>query len=180
MATSLQKQSAPGLYEETTAIRATRLRFYPKPLIAMMHRPETSSQGQYLIQAKDFSKRTATLPPPGPGEVQLASRSTTLCGSDLHYYGHGRNGSIVIREPLCLGHETAAEVLAVGMNVSGLQAGDKVAIECGVPCSECDLCSEGRYNLCPKLRFRGSGAAFPHFQGSLQEKINHPAQWTHK
>lgn len=145
-----------------------------------MSPPSASSQGQYLLQAKEFSTRKVTLPPPGLGEVQLAPRSTTLCGSDLHYHGHGRNGSINIREPLCLGHETAAEVLAVGADVCGLQVGDKVAVECGVPCSKCDLCSEGRYNLCPKLRFRGSGAAFPHFQGSLQEKINHPAQWTHK
>jgi L-iditol 2-dehydrogenase len=145
-----------------------------------MDHPQASSRGRYLLRAGEFQNKTVSLPKPGPGEVQIAPRSTTLCGSDLHYYSHGRNGSITIKEPLCLGHEFAGEVLAVGDDVHGLQAGDKVAVECGVPCSNCDLCHKAKYNLCPSLRFRGSGSAFPHFQGSMQERINHPAKWTHK
>ncbi|KAJ9613253.1 hypothetical protein H2200_003195 [Cladophialophora chaetospira] len=139
----------------------------------------TVSRGHYLVQSKELSTKHTELAPPGPGEVQIAPKCTTLCGSDLHYYNHYRNGSIMIKEPLCLGHESAGEVVMIGSGVKNRQIGDKVAIECGVPCSECESCTGGRYNICPKLRFRGSGAAFPHYQGTMQEKINHPARWTH-
>ncbi|KAK5214072.1 hypothetical protein LTR41_000264 [Exophiala xenobiotica] len=140
----------------------------------------TSSRGHYLVQSKAFQAKDIQLAPPGPDEVQIAPRSTTLCGSDLHYYTHYRNGSITVREPLCLGHESAGEVVMIGSEVKDRRVGDKVAIECGVPCLECEFCLGERYNLCPKLRFRGSGAAFPHFQGTMQGKINHPARWTHR
>lgn len=30
------------------------------------------------------------------------------------------------------------------------------------------------------MRFRSSGKSFPHFQGTLQERINHPARWCYK
>lgn len=140
----------------------------------------TLSHGQYLLHPKQFETRDVEIGRPGQDEVLIAPRSTTLCGSDLHYYNHGRNGSILIREPLCLGHEFAGQVIAVGCAVESVQPGDKVAIECGVPCSKCELCIDQRYNLCQQLRFRGSGSAFPHFQGSLQSEIIHPAKWVHR
>ena len=70
--------------------------------------------------------------------------------------------------------------MAVGADVRGFSNGDKVALEVGVPCAECSYCSERRYNLCPSMRFRSSAKSFPHFQGTLQERINHPAEWCHK
>ena len=138
-----------------------------------------TSRGQYLTAARDLRTQERTLSPPQADEVQIAVRSTTLCGSDLHYYQRGRNGSIEVREPLCLGHEAAGEVVAVGSKAAA-RVGDRVAVECGVPCDECELCQAQRYNLCPKLRFRGSGSAWPHFQGTMQTRINHPARWTHR
>jgi len=112
--------------------------------------------------------------------VQVAVQTTGLCGSDLHYYNHYRNGDIIVQEPLTLGHESAGVVCAVGSQVKDLEVGDKVALEVGLPCMECALCQEGRYNICKKLRFRSSAKSFPHFQGTLQERINHPANMCHK
>lgn len=124
------------------------------------------------------------VPAPAPAEVQIAIRSTTLCGSDLHYYQNYRNGSFRVREPLCLGHESSGQVVALGSEVGkinpSLKVGDLVALEVGVACDKCDFCQGGRYNLCPQLRFRGSGAKYPHYQGTLQERLNHPARWVHK
>lgn len=34
---------------------------------------------------------------PAPGEAQVAVKATGLCGSDLHYYLHGRNGEYVLQ-----------------------------------------------------------------------------------
>jgi len=64
--------------------------------------------------------------------------------------------------------------------VSGFQNGDKVALEVGLPCDTCERCQEGRYNICKEMKFRSSGKSFPHFQGTLQEKINHKAKWCYK
>lgn len=112
--------------------------------------------------------------------MQVAVQTTGLCGSDLHYFNHYRNGDIIVQEPLTLGHESAGVVVAIGSQVKDFEVGDKVALEVGLPCMECELCQEGRYNICKKLRFRSSAKSFPHFQGTLQEKINHPANMCYK
>ena len=145
-----------------------------------MHLPTTST-GQFLHGAKDLRVETRPIPTPRPSEVIVAVRSTTLCGSDLHYYSHFRNGSILVREPLCLGHESAGEVVAVSEagGKTHLKVGDRVALEVGVSCQDCELCREGRYNICTHLRFRSSGSKFPHYQGTLQEYVCHPANWLH-
>jgi L-iditol 2-dehydrogenase len=133
-----------------------------------------------LHGSKDLRIETRHLHPPAPGEVQVAIRSTSLCGSDLHYYSHYRNGDIIVREPLSLGHESAGVVVDVGSNVGDLKVGDKVALEVGQPCGICARCLEGRYNICPEMKFRSSAKSFPHAQGTLQERINHPARWCYK
>lgn len=98
----------------------------------------------------------------------------------MHYYTYYRNGDIQVREPLSPGHEAAGIILAVGPGVEGLEVGDKVALEVGVPCDECEDCHAGAYNICEKLRFRSSATKFPHYQGTLQERLNHPSKWVHK
>lgn len=124
---------------------------------------------------------SVSLPPPGPLDLQIDIRSTTLCGSDLHYFNHYRNGDIIVTSPLALGHESSGIVTAVGNSIaSEWSVGDRVALEVGLPCESCDMCKGGRYNICAGMRFRSSAKAVPHFWGTLQETINHPAKWCHK
>ncbi|PPJ53620.1 hypothetical protein CBER1_00862 [Cercospora berteroae] len=137
-------------------------------------------QASVLHAAKDLRVEKREVPAPEANEVQIRIASTGLCGSDLHYYSHFRNGDILVREPLSLGHESSGIVAAVGSAVTNFQPGDRVALEVGLPCEKCQRCQEGRYNICPNVRFRSSGKAFPHFQGTLQEKINHPARWVYR
>lgn len=121
-----------------------------------------------------------TLEEPGVGELQIAVRSTGICGSDVSYYKKFANGDLCALEPLSLGHESSGVVVGIGLQVSGFGLGDRVALEVGVPCDTCSICRKGRYNLCKKLRFRSSAKSYPHYQGTLQERINHPARWCHK
>ncbi|KAI9755037.1 MAG: hypothetical protein M4579_004440 [Chaenotheca gracillima] len=135
----------------------------------------------YIISKEligDQERRRLELP--GSEELQVSVRSTGLCGSDLHYYNHYRNGDILVREPMSLGHESSGVVSAVGSAVKGFKVGDRVALEVGLPCQVCHQCTQGRYNICKELRFRSSAKSFPHFQGTLQDKINHPAAWCHR
>ncbi|KAF8483824.1 GroES-like protein [Russula ochroleuca] len=132
-----------------------------------------------LYSPKDIRVDVRALWPPQQGQAQVAVVSTGLCGSDLHYYLHGRNGDFALQSPLVLGHEAAGIVTAVGPGVKNLFVGQRVAIEAGVMCKNCDYCLKGRYNLCKKLRFASSAKTFPHLDGTLQERMNHPAHVLH-
>ncbi|RMZ04733.1 hypothetical protein D0860_06243 [Hortaea werneckii] len=56
--------------------------------------------------------------------------------------------------------------------------GDRVALECGVPCSKptCTACRTGRYNACPEVIFYSS----PPVPGTLRRYHAHPEAWLHK
>ena len=122
------------------------------------------------IHAKeDLRIEPADTPEAGPGEVLLRLGAAGICGSDLHYYYEGRNGSFVVREPLIPGHEASAVVAAVGSAVTRVKEGDKVAVSPSHACGRCGYCREGREQLCEHMRFLGSASRFPHVQGMFCE-----------
>ncbi|KAJ6156373.1 hypothetical protein N7497_005258 [Penicillium chrysogenum] len=139
----------------------------------------TTTTALVLHGAKDLRLEQRTIPAPSTTEVQVAIRATGLCGSDLHYYSHGRNGDFVVRAPMCSGHESAGTVTATGSAVTTLKVGDRVALEVGLPCRTCALCKQGRYNICKAMQFRSSAKVFPHLDGTLMERTNHPADMCH-
>lgn len=153
--------------------------------------PSNEIQSLVLHGAKDLRLESRPAPLPQAGEVQVTIKATGLCGSDLHYYTHGRNGNFVLQSPMCLGHESAGIVTAVPESSSStngtatstkldLQVNDRVALEVGLPCRLCALCLTGRYNLCPTLSFRSSAKSFPHADGTLQTAITQPAKMCHR
>lgn len=101
----------------------------------------------------DLRLEARPVPEPGPGEVLIEVRSVGVCGSDVHYYEHGRIGDFVVRAPFVLGHEAAGTVVATGPDTTRHEPGQRVAIEPGVPCGRCGECRTGSYNLCPDVRF---------------------------
>ncbi len=122
------------------------------------------------IHAKeDLRIEPAPTPDVGPGEVLVRLGAGGICGSDLHYYFEGRNGSFVIREPLIPGHEASGVVAAIGDGVTRVKPGDKVAISPSHACGRCSYCREGREQLCTAMKFLGSASLFPHAQGMFQE-----------
>jgi L-iditol 2-dehydrogenase len=111
------------------------------------------------------------VPDPGPGEVLIRVGSVGVCGSDVHYFEHGRIGPYVVDRPLVLGHEAGGRIAAVGPGVTTLLAGQRVSIEPGVPCRSCPQCLAGHYNLCPHVRF----FATPPHDGAFAEYVVMPA-----
>jgi len=109
------------------------------------------------------------VPKPGPNEALVKVMAVGICGSDVHYYEHGRIGRFIVDFPFLLGHECAGEVVAVGENVTRVKPGDRVAIEPGVTCGKCQYCKKGRYNLCPDVQF----LATPPVHGSFAQYIVH-------
>ena len=117
---------------------------------------------------------------PAPGEVQVQIGKVGICGSDVHYWEHGRIGDFVVAEPMILGHECAGTVVAVGQNVTHLREGDRVAIEPGVPrlsnAASHFYMKRGRYNLCPDIFF----FATPPDHGAFCTFVNHKADYCFK
>jgi L-idonate 5-dehydrogenase len=107
----------------------------------------------------------------GVNDVELRLGAGGICGSDLHYFQHGRVGSFVVREPLIPGHEASGIVARIGAAVSRVKVGDKVAINPSHACGRCDYCLGGRFNLCRHMRFLGSASVFPHVQGMFSERF---------
>lgn len=140
--------------------------------------PNTSA---VLHGPKDLRIEERPYAAPSGDEVQIRVRATGLCGSDLHYYLHGRNGDFALQHSMCLGHESAGEIVALGPDVPGhFSVGDRVAIEAGRFCGSCPKCREGRYNLCKQMRFASSAKTHPHLDGTLQKFMNWPHWLVHK
>jgi L-idonate 5-dehydrogenase len=104
-------------------------------------------------------------------DVRLRLGAGGICGSDLHYWQHGRVGAFVIREPLVPGHEASGVVEAVGAEVTRVKIGDRVAIDPSHACGACDYCKGGRMNLCRRMFFLGSASVFPHAQGLFAQSF---------
>jgi L-iditol 2-dehydrogenase len=114
-------------------------------------------------------------PTPGSHEVLVRVASVGVCGSDVHYFEHGRIGSHVVESPLVLGHEASGEVVAVGSSVTRVALGQRVSIEPGVPDFSCRQCLAGRYNLCEGMRF----FATPPIDGAFAELVTVHEQFAH-
>lgn len=129
-----------------------------------------SSHTSVLHGIRDLRWETRQVPAPGPHEVRVRVRRIGVCGSDVHYYTHGRIGPFVVEAPLVLGHEVMGVVEALGPGVTRLNVGDRVALEPGHPCSRCAHCKRGEYNLCPHMTFM----ATPPVDGALSEFVLWP------
>lgn len=106
-----------------------------------------------------------------PHQVEIQLGAAGICGSDLHYYLHGRAGAFQIREPLTPGHEASGVVVRSGRAAGALAPGVKVAINPSQACGSCAYCRQGRENLCTEMRFLGSASVFPHVQGMFRERF---------
>ncbi|GLI26431.1 sorbitol dehydrogenase [Agromyces rhizosphaerae] len=128
-----------------------------------------------LHGVQDLRIEERPIPVPAAGEVLVKVEATGVCGSDVHYYRHGRIDRYVVDAPMVLGHESAGSVVEVGADVDPGLVGRVVAIEPGIPDGTCAQCRAGRYNLCPAVRFH----ATPPIDGSLADYVVVPAAFAH-
>ncbi len=112
----------------------------------------------------------------GPNDVRIKLHTVGICGSDVHYYQHGRIGPFVVEAPMVLGHEAAGIVVERGAKVKHLQEGDRVCMEPGIPDPNSPASRLGMYNLDPAVRFW----ATPPIHGVLRPTVVHPAAYTFK
>lgn len=120
-----------------------------------------------LNKAGETEVTERPVPEPGHDQVLVRIASVGVCGSDVHYFEHGRIGSYEVREPLILGHEASGVIEQVGSSVDPSRIGQRVSIEPGVPCRSCEYCLSGHYNLCPEVEFY----ATPPYDGAFAELV---------
>ena len=129
------------------------------------------NRAAYMTDPNTMFFKEVPMPEPGPYDVVVKIEYCGICGSDVHYYNKGRIGNYVVSGEFILGHEVAGTVTALGSKVQSLKAGDRVALEPGIPCGRCENCKNGKYNLCKDVIF----FATPPVQGALQNYVKHPA-----
>ena len=124
-------------------------------------------RASYLMIQGVVELREVPVPTLAADEVLVRVAAVGVCGSDVHYFEHGRIGPFEVREPLILGHEVSGTIEAVGAAVDPGRIGQRVAIEPQRPCRDCEQCAAGRYNLCPRMEFY----ATPPIDGAFAELV---------
>lgn len=112
----------------------------------------------------------------GPHDVRIKLHTVGICGSDVHYYTHGKIGPFVVDAPMILGHEASGTVIEVGSAVTTLKEGDPVCMEPGIPDPNSKATQLGMYNVDPAVRFW----ATPPVHGILRPTCVHPEAFTFK
>jgi len=112
----------------------------------------------------------------GRKDVRIKIHTVGICGSDVHYYTHGRIGHFIVNEPMVLGHEASGTVIEVGEDVTHLAVGDRVCMEPGIPDATSRASKLGIYNVDPAVQFW----ATPPVHGCLVPEVIHPAAFTYK
>ncbi len=130
----------------------------------------------YMTGLNKMETREIPVPTVKDADVLVKLEYVGICGSDVHYLEHGAIGDFVVNGDFILGHECAGEIVKVGKDVTSLQIGDKVALEPGCTCGQCEFCKEGKYNLCPDVEF----LATPPYHGCLENYIAFPANMCFK
>jgi L-iditol 2-dehydrogenase len=123
-----------------------------------------STLAAVLTGARTIQLTDVAVEVPGEGEVLIGVRSVGLCGSDAHWYEHGRIGDTALGRPLILGHEFC------GVIESGPRAGKRVVVDPAIPCLACDQCGDDRLNLCSRVRFAGHAST----DGALRRHLVWP------
>jgi L-iditol 2-dehydrogenase len=130
----------------------------------------------YMTGLNKMETREIEVPVPKANEVVVKMEYVGICGSDVHYYEKGKIGSFIVEGDFILGHECAGEVVETGSTVKGLKVGDKVALEPGITCGQCEFCKAGKYNLCPDVVF----LATPPYHGCLMNYMAFPENMAFK
>lgn len=96
---------------------------------------------------------TLEIPKPGPGEVRIHIGACGICHSDMFTVHNAWPGISYPRVP---GHEIAGTIDAVGTDVTGWNAGDRVGVGWhGGHDGTCDRCRRGDFITCRNLQVPG-------------------------
>jgi len=104
----------------------------------------TTMRGVRLPGGSAIQHVEVDVPEPGPGQVLLAVKASSICGSDIRaiYREHLGTGAEAYQGVIA-GHEPCGQVVRVGEGVTDLAPGDRVVVYHISGCGRCDECRHG-------------------------------------
>jgi L-iditol 2-dehydrogenase len=118
-----------------------------------------------LVETNRIEIQERAVTEPAADEVLVRVCAVGICGSDTHYFAGMRDHEEKTVYPFVLGHEFSGDVAEVGADVEDVEVGQRVVCAPDRPCGACEWCQKGEYNVCPNVKFAGSGG----FEGCLSE-----------
>jgi L-iditol 2-dehydrogenase len=117
------------------------------------------------------------VPECGEDDIIIKTEGCGICAGDLKcrhgaamFWGGGIQPGYV-QPPFIPGHEFLGVAAAVGGNVKGWAAGDRLAADQIVPCGECRFCKDGSYWMCQVHKIFGF---FSDLNGGMAEYVRLP------
>jgi L-iditol 2-dehydrogenase len=68
------------------------------------------------------------IPEVGPNDCLVHIKASGICGSDVHFWKHGRIGPMVVTGDNGLGHESSGVVIEVGSAVTRFKTGKELPL----------------------------------------------------
>lgn len=103
----------------------------------------------YLPGNSTVEVKEVPVPEPGPGEVLIKTKSSTICGSDIRaiYREHLGKGPEAYQNKIA-GHEPCGQIVQCGPNMKRFKKGDRVIIYHISGCGVCNDCRRGYMISC--------------------------------
>ncbi|KAI8280961.1 hypothetical protein K4K56_011958 [Colletotrichum sp. SAR 10_98] len=110
----------------------------------------TSNKAVVWVGPKKLEIQERPVRPPGDNEVLVEIVATGICGSDCHNWESDK-----VSRQLVLGHESSGVIIQTGKSVKDRFVGQRVAVEPGFACMNCEFCVKGNPNICANLKYCG-------------------------
>ncbi|KAF9881499.1 xylitol dehydrogenase [Colletotrichum karsti] len=110
----------------------------------------TSNRAVVWAGARKLNIEQRPIRAPNDDEVLVEIITTGICGSDCHNWESDQ-----VSCQLILGHESAGIIVQLGKKVVNRHLGQRVAVEPGFSCRECEFCGRGNPNICANLKYCG-------------------------
>lgn len=110
---------------------------------------ENMMKAAYLPGNSTVVIKEVKIPEPGPGEVLIRTKSSTICGSDIRaiYREHLGKGPEAYQNKIA-GHEPCGQIVKCGPNMKRFKVGDRVVIYHISGCGVCNDCRRGYMISC--------------------------------
>jgi threonine dehydrogenase-like Zn-dependent dehydrogenase len=112
-------------------------------------------QAAYLPGNSTVELRSVEVPTPGHGEVLIAVKASTICGSDIRciyheHLGKGPEGY----QGVIAGHEPSGQIVEAGPGCRRFGVGDRVIVYHISGCGVCNDCRRGYMISCTSAKYR--------------------------
>jgi len=138
--------------------------------------------GNSTVEIKEFD-----IPTPGPGQVLIQTKASTICGSDIRciYKAHTGKGAEGYIPGMIAGHEPCGIIVEEGSNLKRFKKGDRVIVYHISGCGVCYDCRRGYYISCKSEHrkaygWQRDGGMAPYILADEKDLILLPDELTYK